>query len=111
MSTSTPCHLATSCFLALVPLSIAGCEPRSSVEQAKSLIDQTSVCVYSNAQEASRCRDGQLSFFQPPTFGNEQLPLLAAATYCDFNHQIVHTRGGVVCVFTSQRKAAAEQPK
>lgn len=66
-------------------------------------IDQSSVCTYSNEEAARACKNGQLSFFQPERFGNEQLPLIAAASYCDFNYPVMHTNGGVVCVFTTQR--------
>jgi hypothetical protein len=68
-----------------------------------SSIDQSSVCLFDSEETAKQCKEGQLSFFQPKTFGNEQLPLIVAASYCDFNHQIVQTNGGVVCVFTAQR--------
>lgn len=66
-------------------------------------IDQSTVCNYSSDEAARACKDGQLSFFRPERFGNEQLPLIAAASYCDFNYPVMHTNGGVVCVFTTQR--------
>jgi hypothetical protein len=68
-----------------------------------SKIDQSNVCIFNTDETAKKCKDGQLSFFQPDRFGNEQLPLIAAATYCDFNHPVMHNNGGVVCVFTAQR--------
>lgn len=71
--------------------------------QFGSAIDQSSVCLFDSEETAKQCKEGQLSFFQPSTFGNEQLPLIAAASFCDFNHQVIQTNGGVVCVFTGQR--------
>ncbi|MCX7099416.1 MAG: hypothetical protein NTV43_16085 [Methylococcales bacterium] len=68
-----------------------------------STIDQSSLCLFDSEETAKQCKEGQLSFFQPSMFGNEQLPLIAAASFCDFNHQIIQTKGGVVCVFTGQR--------
>lgn len=84
----------------LCALGLAGCLGDSG---SNTKIDQSSVCNYDNAETAKKCKEGQLSFFQPSSFGNEQLPLLVASSYCDFNHPIMHTNGGVVCVFTSQR--------
>lgn len=68
-----------------------------------SAIDQSTICRFNDTDTAKQCKNGQLAFFQPERFGNEQLPLVVAATYCDFNHPIMHTNGGVVCVFTTQR--------
>jgi hypothetical protein len=85
----------------LFTLALAGC---SDVRSAS--IDQDSLCTCSNQAQAAKCREGQLSFFQPATFGNEQLPLIAAAQYCDFRHQVMHTQGGVVCIYTARRQKA-----
>lgn len=68
-----------------------------------SSIDQSSVCVYSTDHEATQCKSGQLSYFKPNRWGNEQLPLNVAAAYCDFNHQVVFNNSGVLCVFTNER--------
>ncbi len=85
---------------------LTGCRvesPQPQTAPVQSQIDQTSVCVYTDEQQAKLCREGQLAMFQPASFGNEQLPILAAATYCDFNYQIIHTNGAVLCVFTAKR--------
>ena len=66
-------------------------------------IDQSNVCRFDSSDNAKQCKDGQLAFFQPTSFGNEQLPLLVVASYCDFNRPVVYNTGGVVCVFTTQR--------
>lgn len=89
--------MKNSFFIAAVVIFLAGCN------QGKSTIDQSSLCTYSTDAGASSCVEGQLSFFSPNSWGNEQLPLLAASTYCDFNHPVMYNNAGVVCVFTKQR--------
>ena len=44
-----------------------------------------------------------MSWFQPSSWGNEQLPLMVVAAYCDFNYQVVQNNSGVICVFTTKR--------
>jgi hypothetical protein len=80
---------------------------------AKAGFNQASVCEFSNWRDGvSACKDGQLALFLPNSWGNERLPLLAAAMNCDWNYQVVQNVGGVVCVFTSARyKAFAESAK
>lgn len=74
---------------------LAGCSGSSA--------SQNDACIYSNDDEAKQCKEGQIGFFRPHSWGNEQLPLNAAAVYCNFNHPVVHNDGGVVCVFTRKR--------
>jgi len=74
----------------------AGCESRTA-------LDQSSLCFFASDKEAQACKDGQLAFFRPDTWGNEQLPLIVAATYCDFRHPVVQNNSGVVCVFSAAR--------
>lgn len=69
-----------------------------------SSIDQSTVCRFNDTEAAKQCKHGQLAFFQPERFGNEQLPLMVAATYCDFSHPIIHNAGGVVCVLFAHRQ-------
>lgn len=69
-------------------------------------VAQDSICVYADDDGARKCKEGQLAWFQPRSWGNEQLPLLVVATYCDTNHQVVMNNAGVVCAFTSKRLAA-----
>jgi len=70
---------------------------------AERAIDQSSVCMFDSREAAKACRDGQLAMFNPSSWGDEQLPLIVAATSCDWNHPVIHNKAGVVCVFTSQR--------
>jgi hypothetical protein len=57
------------------------------------------------------CKEGQTLAFLPSTWGNEQLPIIATALYCDFHHPIVQNNGGVVCIYTGTRKPVAEPEK
>ena len=66
-------------------------------------IAQDEICVYSSDADAKQCKEGQLSLFKPGSWGNEQLPLMVAAAYCDFNYQVTQNNSGVICVFTTKR--------
>ncbi|HIF9262219.1 TPA: hypothetical protein ACX6Q5_001477 [Photobacterium damselae] len=69
-------------------------------------IKQDRVCQFANGDEAkSNCKDGDVALWTPSVFGNEQLPILYVALFCDFNAPIVQTIGGVSCIFTTKRKA------
>lgn len=70
----------------------------------------TPVCEINSLNEGwDKCKEGQVMAFLPPSFGNEQFPIIAIALYCDFHHPIAHTTGGVSCIFTSARKPPAQQ--
>jgi hypothetical protein len=75
---------------------LTGCQPLTSSDQAN-------ICMVSDDASAMECKPGKLIFFRPDYFGNEQLPLNIAAAYCDFNHQVMHNKSGVICVFTDKR--------
>ncbi|NQD96312.1 hypothetical protein HP532_27000 [Pseudomonas sp. CrR25] len=68
-------------------------------------IDQTGLCTYNTDPQAQRCTPGQMAWFRPDNGQqiSEQTALSVAAAYCDFNHQVVSNRAGVLCVFTDQR--------
>lgn len=83
-------------FIAIFSILLNGCDQKTHV-------DQSQMCVYSTDQEAKRCSSGELAYFKPQMWGNEQLPLNAAAAYCDFNHEIMYNNSGVICVFTDKR--------
>ncbi|TMO57096.1 hypothetical protein [Pseudoalteromonas phenolica] len=85
--------------LALISLSIlalAGCNQKAEIDQSK-------ICIYSNDAEAKQCKSGEMSWFKPRRWGNEQLPLSVAGAYCDFNYDVIYNNSGVICVFTDAR--------
>ncbi|MCC6063570.1 MAG: hypothetical protein LM570_03460 [Thermocrinis sp.] len=49
--------------------------------------------------DLSKCNNGDILAFFPPSWGNEQYPLYAVLLFCDLDKTIVHTRGGVICKF------------
>ncbi|MFZ4878839.1 hypothetical protein ACL9RI_27460 [Janthinobacterium sp. Mn2066] len=58
------------------------------------------------ASALTACKDGDLFAFLPKSWGNEQLPIIAAAQSCDFNKAVVYNNGGVTCVFNGARLRA-----
>jgi len=60
------------------------------------------LCVVSNVPD--RCKEGQLSWFAPDSWGNDQLPLKFAAFSCDYRYPIVWNNGGVSCIYTNLRR-------
>lgn len=115
---------ALSTAIALLALSVAlltGCSrpaeaPARSVAAdtpASAAIDQASLCEVDDYRIASTCRPGQKIVFLPPSFGNEQLPVIFAALNCDLRYSVVLTKGAVSCIFapiTPRPAAAASQP-
>lgn len=86
--------------LALTPLSFA-----HALSLGGGSSNPDSICLVQNAQQAAKqCKNGQLMIFQPPTFGNEQFPVLITGLFCDFQSSISLTVGGVSCVFSDARK-------
>ena len=63
------------------------------------------MCIYSSDEEAKQCKSGEMSWFKPNQWGNEQLPLSVAGAYCDFNYEVMYNNSGVICVFTDKRLA------
>ena len=82
--------------ITLAALSLAGCNQKAQ-------IDQSQICIYSTDDEAKLCKAGEMSWFKPGNWGNEQLPLNVAGAYCDFNYEIMYNNSGVICVFTDKR--------
>lgn len=83
-------------FITLVVLALTGCEQKAHV-------DQTKMCIYSTDDEAKQCKAGEMAWFRPSQWGNEQLPLNVAGAYCDFNYEVMFNNSGVICVFTDKR--------
>ena len=71
-----------------------------------------SLCLVTNVRE--HCKEGQLAWFAPERWGNDQLPITFVAAVCDFRHPIVWNNGGVACIYTDVRRnnlqAAAAPP-
>ncbi len=88
-------------FIAVAALSVAGCNQKAQVDQSK-------ICIYSTDEEAKQCKAGELSWFKPSRWGNEQLPLNVAGAYCDFNYEIMYNNSGVICVFTDKRMSLVD---
>lgn len=89
--------IASFTLIGACALALSGCFEDSSQ------VDQANLCTYSTDAQAERCKDGQLAWFKPEQWRNEQLPLSVAAAYCDFNHQVMYNNAGVICVFTNKR--------
>jgi hypothetical protein len=62
-------------------------------------VDQNSICATSTVEVAKNCKLGQKIVFLPPSFGNQQLPILFAAANCDLRYSVVATVGAVTCIF------------
>ncbi len=65
--------------------------------------DQSKLCAFSTDAQAKKCKAGDLAYFAPNSWGNEQLPLNVIATYCNTNDPIEFNQAGVVCTFTDKR--------
>lgn len=81
---------------AFFALALTGCNQKPRIDQSK-------MCVYSTAEEARQCTAGEMSWFRPSRWGNEQLPLNVAGAYCDFNYAVMYNNAGVICIFTDKR--------
>ncbi len=112
---TTPARLlAVATLVACTAIVLSGCDkfkgkasappPASVVAVTSDFTANTSqLCMFANIEEAGKCKSGQTAFFAPQSWGNEQFPVVVAAKYCDFNHPIVLTNGGVACVFFKGR--------
>jgi hypothetical protein len=66
---------------------------------------QGNVCHVKNGDEAAKnCENSDVILYQPSSFGNEQLPIIISAAFCDYEHPIVYNSSGVSCIFTDTRK-------
>lgn len=84
-------------------LALSACQKTDTVSEVSNHICEVSN-VGSNALDV--CKDGDLFAFLPKSWGNEQLPIIAAAQSCDFNKAVVYNNGGVTCVFNGARLRA-----
>ena len=65
---------------------------------------QSKLCIFSNDTQAKQCKAGELAYFSPDSWGNEQLPLNVIATFCNTNQPVLFNKSGVICTFTDKRK-------
>lgn len=81
-------------------LSLSACNNTS--RSTADAIDQSTYCEINDVTDVAarnKCKPGQKVVFMPPTFGNEQLPIVFALANCDLRYEVVQTVGGVVCIF------------
>lgn len=80
-------------------LGISGCVDSAA---AKSY-NRDSICIVDNWGDGplESCQDGDVVLWKPGSWGNEQMPVVAAAMMCDFSMPIVYTTGAVTCVYRS----------
>jgi len=85
----------------------------SKNENQESKEDKPELCVIENKDvDISHCEDGQLLVFLPNSWGNDQLPIIVAALYCNFDYSVVYNNGGVVCKLDKKRwEKLAERAK
>ena len=80
-----------------IALSLVGCTESNSTPQ-------DNVCdVQSLSGIQDKCKSGEVVYFEPSSWGNEQLPLLFTALACDTNKPVYFNNGGVVCTFVIRK--------
>lgn len=85
--------------LLMLALSLTACE-----SQDKNVTPQENICVASTLAEARQiCKVGELVYFEPSNWGNEQLPTMFIALACDTNKSTYFTKGGVVCTYVERK--------
>ena len=72
-------------------------------------VGKSTYCAASTPEEVDQCRNGELILFAPDMFGNEQLPLVFIAQYCDTEKPVFFNKSGVVCTKVAPRQTY--QPK
>ncbi len=93
-------------------------QPLQKVEQPTITIDQSTFCPVDSPDPnlvMKKCKTGQKVLFKPSRWGNEQLPVIFAAAYCDLRFGVVLTTGAVTCIYlpigeeVGQEEGAAPQ--
>lgn len=95
-------------FLAAAMAALAGCQKGG--EQVAAQIDQDTICETSSWRIDGDCKPGTKIAFLPQRWGNEQLPVMFAAANCDMRYSVLHTNGGVVCIFKPLAPGKAAAP-
>lgn len=100
-------------FSMLGAIILYGCKQSSNIDKDlktktlnpsnKEKINNGDICITNDFRTIPNCKNGELIAFLPNSWGNDQLPLYFITLHCDFNHQIVYNRSGVVCVYTNKR--------
>jgi len=100
---------------------LAGCNHGDKQERNPSERNQdgqTKLCQVSDMTalfgEKLACEPGQTVAFLPNSFGNEQIPILFAAKFCDIRYSVVYNPGGVVCIYqpkASNKPESGEEAK
>jgi hypothetical protein len=83
--------------------------PSGAIAAAATTIPGRTFCLMTDVKD--HCQEGQLAWFMPPRWGNEQLPIVFTAAVCDFRHPIVWTNGGVACIYTNVRRESPDPPE
>jgi hypothetical protein len=86
---------------ACIALATSGCNQQPP-QKTEASIDQTNLCevhAWRHDIVAGACKPGQKVAFLPPSFGNEQLPIIFAAVNCDLRYSVALTNGAVTCIY------------
>lgn len=101
--------------LSLVTIAAAAClttacnqsnSQTDTVAQQKSKALAEQLCAVDQNFDVSHCQNGNRFFFQPSRFGNEQLPIMVIATFCDIHQPVYFNNGGVVCIFKDEESSS-----
>ncbi len=87
---------------------LSGCNNDSSNPNSKAKELAQEVCLVNQEDDFNKCATGQRVFFQPQSFGNQQLPLIFISYFCDIHQPIHFNASGVVCIY-QETKNKAEQ--
>ncbi len=99
--------------LAMAVTLLTACNQEKAEPQVVPSIDQSNLCqvdTWVATDVASRCKLGQKVVFLPPSFGNQQLPVIFAAVNCDLRYSVALTTGAVTCIY-GPIKPAEETPE
>lgn len=93
------------------PSAPAASQPSAS-ENADAINQQTPCFVDSHKTDAvdAMCKPGQKVVFMPPSWGNEQLPIVFAGLNCDLRYSVVSNNGGVTCIRVRRAPTAPAAP-
>lgn len=91
---------AKGLFFVVSALLLTGCT-NSESELEKNLCAVKSLDLEENKKQ---CQVGARIAYLPRSFGNEQLPVIFAATHCDHTRSIALTNGAVSCIFSPAKE-------